>query len=280
MVEYEGVPHAVVAVEKNDPVIRIEADQRKRLRGHAALSTERVNRYHASTAQLEAVRLEGLQMVNAMSDFEADRYSPGATVGGFVEFSAKITATADLTDCYVAVVAFETAFLQSDSHPPKAQIRVRQLPDLKAGQTMPVKFSASPFLGREPMSGFVLLFSAGREVRTNFSAQGAPYFYRRERLIHTATVKRWLEENKLMSRPIQPVLQIPPIFLPTEGIPSDAIADLTVAADGTVQQVSLNRTFPGEVAEKIQRTLSSWLFLPRINEGVPVLSHVQVPLRF
>ena len=61
---------------------------------------------------------------------------------------------------------------------------------------------------------------------------------------------------------------------------ADSTIDLTVAADGTVQQVSLNRAFPGEVAEKIQRTLSSWLFLPRINEGVPVPSHVQVPLRF
>ena len=279
MAEHDGKPQAVVAVEKEEPCI-IAGGRRLRLRGNIPLTTERVERYAAGTATLDAMRVEGLQLISAASELDVDKFTPGATIGGYVEFSATITTTSDLADCYVALVVFESAFLKDDTHPPKAQIRVRQLPDLLAGRPTPVKFSTSPFLGREKTSAFVLLFSAGREVRTNVSSLGDQYFYRRERVIHAAAVRHWLEQNPGASRPAQPLLLMPPQFASTEGFPADATADLTITPDGTVLHVSLDRTFTPSTEENILRTLGAWLFLPKITGGAPVLTHVLVPLRF
>lgn len=279
MAGHAGKPQVVVAVEKEEPVILADG-RRLKLRGNIPLSTERVSRYADATATVDAIRVEGLQLINAMSELDVDRFTPGATIGGFVEFSATITATQDLADCYLALVVFETDFLHDDAHPPQAQIRVRQLPDLKAGRPTPVKFSTSPFLGHEKTSAFVLLFSAGSEVRTNVSSRAEAYFYRREHVIHAAAVRHWLEQNPRASRPVQPVLQIPPLLASTAGFPPDATADLTVAADGTVLNVTLDRTFAPGAEETIHRTLGAWLFLPKIQAGAPVLTHVKVPLRF
>ena len=279
MADHTGQPQTVVAVEKEDPCI-IADGRRLRLRGNIPLTTERMDRYASGTATLDALRVDGLQVISAMSEFDVDKFTPGATIGGYVEFSATITATSDLADCYIALVVFETAFLKDDTHPPKAQIRVRQLADLVAGRPTPVKFSTSPFLGREKTSTLVLLFSAGREVRTNFSALGDQYFYRRERVIHAAAVRSFLAQNSGADREVQPLLMMPPQFAATTGFPADATADLTVTPDGTVMHVSLDRTFAPNAEENILRTLGAWLFLPKIKAGTPVLTHVHVPLRF
>lgn len=281
LAEYRGATHQVVAVEKEEPVILLDG-RKKTLRGNIPLSTERLPRYAGSKAAITSVKIEGVQVVSAMTEFSAAEAaaSPRGTLGGFVEFTGTITAMQDLSDCYLALFAIDDDFMRGISDRPNAQIRVRQLPDLRAGQAAPVKFSTTPFLQKGKVRVFALLFAGGDEVSTDQTAAAARYFLRREQVIHAATVKRWLEENHQGSRPVQPVLQIPPLLASTEGFPPDATADLTVAADGTVLDVSLNRTFAPAAEESIRRALGAWLFLPKIQDGVPGLSHVKVPLRF
>lgn len=281
LAEYRGATHPVVAVEKEEPVILVEG-RRKTLRGNIPLSTERLPRYAGAKAAITSVKIEGVQVVTAMTEFSAAEAaaSPRGTLGGYVEFTGTITAEQDLADCYLALFAIDDDFIRGISDRPNAQIRVRQLPDLRAGQAAPVKFSTTPFLQKGKVQVFALLFAGGDEVSTDQNATAARYFLRREQVIHAATVKHWLEENHQGSRPVQPVLQIPPLFASTEGFPPAAVADLTVAADGTVLNVSLDRTFTPNAEATIRRTLGAWLFLPKIQDGVPSLTHVKVPLRF
>lgn len=88
LAEYRGAKHPVVAVEKEDPVIILDG-RRKPLRGNIPLSTERLPRYAGSKAAITSVRIEGVQVVSAMSDFSAAEAaaSPRGTLGGFVEFT-------------------------------------------------------------------------------------------------------------------------------------------------------------------------------------------------
>ena len=281
LAEYRGATHQVVAVEKEDPVIILDG-RRKPLRGTIPLSTERLPRYAGSKAAITSVRIQGVQVVSAMSDFSAAEAaaSPRGTLGGFVEFTGTITATQDLSACYLALFAIDDDFMRGISDRPNAQIRVRQLPDLRAGQASPVKFSTTPFLQKGKVQVFALLFAGGDEVSTGRTAAAAQYFLRREQVIHSATVKRWLEENRGANRPVQPVLQIPPLFASTDGVPPGISATLTVGPDGTVSAVVLSGQLPVPAEKALLDTLHVWLFLPKIQAGVATATRVTVPLTF
>jgi hypothetical protein len=279
--EFQGKPQPVIAVEKEEPVILVDG-RRKRLRGNVALSTERLPHYSGLKAELSSVKIEILQLVAAASDQEAEsvKGNAGATMGGYVELTATINAAQDLSDCFVVLFGCEDDFLQGDTDRPNAQIRVRQIADLKAGEPARIKFATSPFLPKGKLSVFVLLFSGENEVAINTSPVAASYFHSRERVIHTAVVKKWLAENRQGSRAAQPLLQIPPLLGSINGLPKEAIATLTVRADGSVLAVTLDHAFPNAAEKILNDTLSAWLFLPQIENGSPVSTRVKLPLKF
>jgi TonB family protein len=281
LAEYKGARHVVVAVEKDVPVILVEG-RRKVLRGNPPLSTERLAGYRGLRASLKGIRTSGVQVVSAMSELDAEEAAtkPAATLGGYVEFTATVTADQDLADCYLALFAVDDTFMQGASDRPNAQIRVRQIKDLRAGQSAQIQFSTTPFLLGRKARVFALLFSGGDEV---FMPQAAPawkYFQRRERVIHTATVRHWLDENPGANRPAQPVLQIPPRFTSTEGFPRSCAVTLTVSPDGTVSDVDLSNRLPDPADETLREALQSWLFLPQIENGAAKSCRVTVPLTF
>jgi hypothetical protein len=281
LAEYSGGRLPVVAVEKSEPVVLVNGTK-KVLHGNIPLSTERAPRFAGPRAALEIKKVEILQLVSASSELAVEEAasSPRATLGGYVEFAATVTAAQDLADCYVVLFAFDEGFLDGGTDRPNAQIRIRQIPNLRAGEATPVKFSSTPLLSRSGMKVFALLFSGGNEVATGSRSFAGRYFHRRECVIHAAADQRWLEENRTGDRPGKPALQIPPLFESTSGFPADLTADLTVAADGTVMHVGLNRTLPPAAETMIERSLGAWLFLPRIEAGKAAMMHVAVPLRF
>lgn len=278
---YKGERQAVVAVEKEDPVILVDG-QRKRLRGNIPLSTERQPRYaglHAEVAGQKAAIVQVLQGTNDTT-VEQIKDAKGATVGGYVEYSATITAREDLKDCFVALIAVDDDFVTGRTDQPNSQIRVRELPALRAGAATPIKFSTSPFLSRKKMTLFVLVFSEGREVVIGQQPGIDRYFHRRERVVHAATVRKWLADNPGASRPVQPVQQIPPLLGRLEGLPENATATLSIAPDGTVANVALDREFTPAAEAVLTNTLHAWLFLPKLQNGVAVPAQVRLPLRF
>ena len=278
--EYRGKRFPVVAVEKEDPVINVDGKM-KRLRGNVPLMSERMPHYSGMKAMLTDDRIQVLQvMIGSEMDAEKLKDSKGATVGGYVEFSGTITPEQDLTNCFVALIAFDSGFEQGASDKPNAQMRVRQIQDLRAGQPTRIKFSSTPFLSGKTMQPFLLLFSNGDEVALNTASLIWPYFQRRERIVHAATVRQWLLENATGNRPAQALLQIPPLFETTDGLASNGSAVLVVGPEGTVVDISLTGGFPPAAESILTKTLGSWLFLPRIKEGRAETSRVTVPLKF
>jgi len=279
MAQYKGSAHPVIAVEKETPIILIDG-KRTRVRGNVALSTERVPRYAGGTAGFSGLKVGGLNVVQTVSDHNALFAPSGPTVAGYVEFSSVVTASDELPDCFLALVAFDPGFLNGTVAQPQAQIRVRELGTLKAGQRTPVTFSTNPFSTPQARAVFVLLFSEGKEVRTNMTPVADMFFQSRERAVHAAVVAQWIAQHRGADQPVKPMLQIPPHFASTAGFPREISATLTVGADGRVTDVALSEPMPGAAENLLLRTLHGWLFLPKLEAGTPTVTRVAVPLQF
>src|SRR5690606_18759061 len=120
----------IVAVHKGNPVIIVD-QQRKVLKGNIPLSTQRAASYFGNRAELSNFKTENLQLVSAMREEDATNAAPEATIGGYMELTATVTAAQHLTECYFALIPFDARFAEGLSETPNAEIRVQQLPDLK-----------------------------------------------------------------------------------------------------------------------------------------------------
>jgi len=280
--EHRGQRVPIVAVEKETAIALVDG-QRKKLSSRAALQTIRVSDYAAGRAKLVIGRLSNLQIVTASSEIDGEKVvgTPGATVGGYVEFSATITADRDLKDCYIALVSFATGFESGRTEKPESQIRLRQLPDLAAGRATEVKFGTEPFLGdSRKQTVFVLLFSGAEEVYTGPNAMAWRYFQRREHVLHRAAVNTWLERHRGKDMPIAPALQISPFFVSAVELPKQIEAAIDIDANGDVSAVTLPDGLPTAAREPLTTTLRAWRFYPKLVGGVPTPARVRVPLQF
>lgn len=295
--EYKDQKHVVVAAEKDKPIIVLNG-ARLTLPNDTPLFTERAPGYSGLKATFN-------NEISVLRAVRRDRYN---TTGSFEEKTVEITAAQDLRDCFMVIIHFEEEFLMSDEERAlsrkknaeifhdrpvaKPQIHVHQIPDLQASQVVTATFSS--IISLDPRStnlpGGVSvtfktyfihpLFSEGREVKTNLPEIAGRYFHHREKLQHRAVLAKWLKQNAKADQPLRPLLQIPPLFDSMEGLPTDATATLSVAPDGTVSEVSLDREFPEDAKKLLHNTLRAWLFMPRIQKGSPVAAKVKLPLRF
>lgn len=272
----------VVAAEKNAAIALVDG-QRKRLSSRAALQTRRVPAFGAGRAALALGQLGNLQVVTSGSELDGEKVvgTRGATIGGYTEFKAVITADRDLEDCAVALVSFRTAFLTGATEKPDAQIRLRQIPDLAAGRATDVKFSTEPFLGdARERTVFVLLFSGGEEIYTGPNVTAWRYFLRREHVLHRAATATWIERSRGHDAPAAPALQIAPFFAAPADLPARIDADLEIDPQGDVSAVTLPAGLPTAARDTLERTLRAWRFYPKLAGGRPVPARVRVPLEF
>ncbi len=295
--ESNGTRYQVIAADKDKPVVMIDG-KRTSLPSETTLLTERAPGYAGMSATFRNEQFKGRQLTagpKRMPDY-------------LDEVTTEIIAAQDLSDCFLVIIHFEEEFLMSeeeraasrkknaeifsDRPVAKPKIRVQQIGNLKANEPSTVTFSSvlsldtrSTNLPPEVQISFktsmlYLLFSEGLEVKSPQSTASSAFLYHREKLIHSLLVQRWLKQNAKADQPLNPVLQIPPLLDATEGVPSGATATMTIAPDGTVTAVSLDREFPAAAATLVQTTLRAWLFLPKLKAGVPVESRVRVPLQF
>ncbi|HEY5551433.1 MAG TPA: energy transducer TonB [Opitutaceae bacterium] len=281
LADYRGRTHQVVSVENGQPVVLIDG-KRRVLKGNIPLSTERLHTYGGTRATITDLKVGGVVVVWGEFDTSVREAAsrPRGTAGGFAELTATITADEDLSDCFIAWFAIDESFIKGESDRPDAQIRIKEIGDLRADVPTSLKFSTSPFLGQVRRRTFVLLFSAGNEIRTNHSPNAADYFHRRERAVHSVAVKKWIDDNRNATRPLQPTLQIPPLLDDMDGLPGELAARLDVNSDGLVTDVTLGDGLPGSTEPAVVQALQAWLFLPKLENGTPVAAKVGVPLRF
>lgn len=302
--EYDGERHLVIAADGKKPVIAPKG-KRVTLPSDTELFTERASTYGSYSARLEEMK-PGVPTVISRGFFMPG--APREYSGLEWVHTFDLVSDQDIPDCYTAVITFNKEFLMGEDEREEyrrslfelrprpvmpAQIRVQQIGDLRAGVSRSVSLTvnyltapiyvnslAGAMKEEDPIHFLLPLFSGGHEIRTANIGDMPGFFRKREQVAHSKLKNLWLEQNRGTSRPLRPMLQIPPLFDSTEGLPAEIVAILTIEPDGTVSEVVLDRELPEGAAQILTNTLYAWLFLPKLENGTPVASKVGVPLKF
>lgn len=270
----------VVKVIGTDPVIHTDATE-KRIRNRVSYYAMRAPHFGDGEVRFTSLAINGTTY-HSTANYD-DLPSPSAPViGGAYEFEARLVPTVDLKGAFMAVLLFDTAFLNGAAATPAAEIIVNAIPELPAGRESTVKFR-STIAQRRGQTGYLpLVFAAGGgEVRSSASDFTARYFQRVERELLAGAVARYRAQFPAEDRPAAPFLTFQPILPDGARKPTEALmAELNVGADGLVREVALPGTVEPALSSVLRDTLSGWQFLPRLKSGQPAPARIQVPLRF
>ena len=274
--------YPVVAVEGD--VAMIEKDgKRVRAPGGAGYQAARAKGFLPGSIEVGAQDATSNQVTSVI------RFSNGAEVGGGVitegtVYKARVVASRDYSECYVAILFFNVGYIKGDTDNPDMAVAFSEIGDLKAGVATKVKagFGYLDFT-KHPMYFIPLIFSRGREIRTNFAETSARLFRKVELLRHDKILEHYRQRNPAATLKAVPYLQFAPILpehADLSGVPALLRVDFVVTADGTVEDVTPAATVPGDVASAIDRTLEGWLFMPKLVDGVPRRENESINLDF
>ncbi len=206
----------------------------------------------------------------------------GGTLNARSDFSATVVPTQDYTDCYVAIVFFDQAYLDGDTPVHNASVQFARIPDLKAGVENEVTLNFNYIDNTGGRLGFFpLFFTRGLEIRSDQCLVVAQFFRRMEDRLHDALVAAYLEKNAGKSARPEAYLRIPPLFLGADDLdraPAEAEVSFMVSEEGRVENLQFDTPLPGGVRDVLHRTLGAWLFFPRLSEGRPARTMVRMPL--
>ena len=127
----------------------------------------------------------------------------------------------------------------------------------------------------------VLVFSHGLEIESN-QADEAAWFFRQEDLCgYRKRLAAYIGENRTGDSPVQNYLSIAPELpqaIPVVTLPAKIEAKCTVSCGGLVESIELPRDLPVPVAQEVARAVSGWLFLPKMQKGLPQTAMIQIPI--
>lgn len=161
-------------------------------------------------------------------------------------------------------------------------IIVHELPELPAGKTVKVKFSAGGDVALLATDYFIQLFDdEGREVRTADVECAWRFYAMRDRARLDVAVGKYLERFKGADHDAVPAMMPKPIFPPGAAMPTgQVIVTLTIEPDGTVSAVDDAEVKDDGVRQSLTSAMGGWMFLPKLKAGQPVPVKIQVPLKF
>jgi hypothetical protein len=198
------------------------------------------------------------------------------------EYHGTFVSDIALPDAFLVVLVFDKGFLAGTSPSPSTAVFFKQLGTLAAGKAKEVvvelgKFSAA---AKEKMQFVPLVYTGGREVRTQLSELSAAYFRKQEMTRHQSIVASYVSKNADADKPLQPYVRVSPLLPPLPNAVSTKVnAGMIVADDGTVNEVNLQGDVPADIKKEVERALKAWLFLPQLAKGKAIVTKATVPLQ-
>ena len=272
--------HPVIKVLGTDPIVSIDGKD-VRIRNRSIFFAERAPRYADPTADLKDVSLNGT-VLKAVVNESDDPERSGALIGGTSFFEARLTSSAELIGSYIALIVFDSTFLDGRTDQPETEIILHELPVIRAGIEIKIKFTA-PLVGSGSRKAFVpILFAAGgAEIRTGFWSHAARYFSRIEQIKLRQAIGEYRAKFSNQDHEAVPFVRVSPILPSGMAAPSgDLAATLMINATGSVTSVRFSTDGPNDLTRALADALSGWLFLPKLKTGEPVACQVVLPFRF
>ena len=167
----------------------------------------------------------------------------------------------------------------SANHP---ELIIESLPELPAGQAVPVEISLGAAQPPKDPHFFVLFFdNAGREVVSRGSSYAWEYFAQFDRARLAVALKKYLEKFPGADHDPVPAIMPKPVFTHGPAPSSNGLsALLTISASGEVSEVEIQGSPDPETTRCLTAAIEGWLFLPKLKAGQPVPVRVAIPLKF
>lgn len=279
---YDGALYPVLKMIGTDPVIVLKGKE-KRIRTEVRYVPSRMEAYANGSVEIEEASVGKLTLrthpESATSLLEAE---DEGRRGSRSEVKVRLRSAASLVGGMIAVVLYPETTLYTPTAGAGAEIEVRALPDLPAGERVTVEFTARSFSYRQDQSFFVQIFDReGREVLTNVVRQAWPYYAALERFKLLDTLQHMRKAGERKDMDPRPVLMIRPLLPENEVLPNGAVfAQLLISTEGTVTDINLDPIESSAVSAALREALGGWLFVPRLKAGEPVESTVRVPIGF
>lgn len=258
----------VVRVKGDDPYVMMDGNETL-IRSTPVYFLERADEYSDNFVETPPGAMSGRMAMQVLGGHGTG----GGVINGSI--SINITMKARKTIRHGFLTFAMLSFLGRD-------IIVHELPDLPAGQEVPVKLEVHSLPSLPNPIVFSQIFDErGLEVPTSDMTLAWDYYSQRDRANWAKSVADYQNQHENMNHQAVPVYTPSPSLGPDIETPKgDIVATLSVSADGTVSQVDVGPIEDESARSSVSQTLSGWLFLPKLKSGRPVPTKIKVPLQF
>jgi hypothetical protein len=196
-----------------------------------------------------------------------------------VRLQAGLTSDIDIPDAYALLITYPPS--KSPDAPPILAVMVQGIGDLKAGVAAHLS-AVLPKLEQEEGQGWsILVFDAGRQVRSTGMGALLPGYFDR---IEAISLKKRIAERveKRADAPIAVFRQMPlglpdPIKAKYHG--TTIKVEVRVSVEGRVVSAKPVGLTDPDLWEALSRGFANWLFLPPVKDGALAPASAVIPLK-
>jgi hypothetical protein len=192
---------------------------------------------------------------------------------------ANLTSDVDIPDAYALIVS--KAPTSSPDAPPLLAVVVQAIGDLKAGATAHLSATLPKISKDESHTWSVLVFDAGREVRSTGMGELLPAYF--DRIDAIGLRKRIADRaDRRVDAPIAVFRQMPlglpdPVKAKYHG--TTVKVEIKVNVEGRVVSAKPVGPSDPDLWNALDKGFSTWLFIPPVKDGVVAPGSAIIPLK-
>ncbi|HMD61826.1 MAG TPA: hypothetical protein VKG78_10355 [Opitutaceae bacterium] len=198
-----------------------------------------------------------------------------------VDLKAKLTPDVDIPDAYALLIAYPPD--QDANSQPKLAVMVHKIGDLTAGKQTSMS-ARLPKLGQDEGPGWsILVFDAGRQVRSTGMGELLPGYFDRTDLI---SLKKRIADRvaKGADAPIAVFRQMPfslPEAVRAKYHGTTIKVEVRAGADGHVVWARPVGLSDADLVDALNKGFGAWLFLPPVKDAtaIPGSAIIPIPLK-
>lgn len=196
-----------------------------------------------------------------------------------VTLQATLTSDVDIPDAYALLITYPPT--KTADAAPMLAVVPHTIGDLKAGVTKHIS-AVLPKLNEDEGPGWsILVFDAGRQVRSSTMGEILPGFFDR---IETASLKKRIAErvDKRVDAPLAPFRQLPlglPDAVKAKYHGTTLKVEIRVSVDGRLVSAKPVGVADPALWEALNKGFSNWLFLPPVKDGTLVPASAIIPVK-
>ncbi len=280
--DYKNQKLPIVNAAGMDPEVEYDG-KLKKLSSHARYLPLRAMTFAPGSIEIEDQQANS-QHTGIVYHFSNGSEVSGGTADEHSDYGATVVPSESYKDCYLAVLFFDQGFMKGTEDPGSIIVFFQHIDDLVAGKPAKVrmKFGYMDEDQVKKLTFFPLIFSGGREIKSNLSEYSAIFFRRLELVQHEKILSDYIAKNVGKDAPLKPYVRVMPKLpdkIDLQTLPAQVDASFMVDEEGTVYSVQIETPVEHEAEEAIHDALRGWLFLPRLKEGRAIRTMVRVPIK-